>query len=680
MELLALLSTDDELIIPQVKEALQGYTVYPVKSGEELEDLLINIPLNLFFIDTGSHRLSSIEGLLRKLHEDTVVLITPEKLDKFIMDNLPSSVFNCVVVNSIKTELPIISELALERQRYKNELALIRQSKKEFPSAEKISRTAGLEGIAGRPDALPSGKYFQEKVLVNFAKMLTVSFDMKKLLHHFMDSVMGIARVNRMSVMLRDEEGFSVNVQYGLDQYLAENLRLKKDSALAIWLVRTGGITQKPISPIDSASINIKSEMELLQCSYSFPLIHKGKLTGIFNIGNKITEEPFYKDELEMIYLFCSYLAAAAKDISLYHQIWYQKEFTKNILSSMNTGVIAIDKDEKITVLNHRAAEILNVNVEKMIGRDLRSLPSPLGDFLYETMVTGTAYKRYEVEVGPDKVPLGINSCRFIDKNQTPIGAGLIFTDLSDSKKLEEQKRKADKLEAINNLVGKIAHEVRTPLTSIQTYTQILSEKYGRDEDLQKFFSSTVLNSIRTLDSLIDKLVIFSSAPEYNFMKEEVNSVLNEASDYISKNIPEGYKFLNQGIERSIDINVDKKLLIKAIYYLIMCIIDRTKEEIFITMSGRVMMQNPPQIEILIKYTGAAITEEEKKNLLKPILDIDTLGTELNMPLSHKIIEAHNGTINIKSENGTNTFMITLPTIDRRSKIVSSEDKAIEHD
>jgi nitrogen fixation/metabolism regulation signal transduction histidine kinase len=435
---------------------------------------------------------------------------------------------------------------------------------------------------------------------------------------------------------------------------------------------------QRPEYPVDSAAINIKSEMDLLQASFSFPLMHNGKLIGIFNIDNKITEEPFYREELEIIYMFCNYLAAAVKDINLYHQIWYQKEFTKNILSSMNSGVIAIDRDEKITIFNQQAAAILDSNPSKMVGKDLRNLPSPLGDILYETMVTGTSYKRYEVEIGPAKVPLGINSCALRDKNQNPVGAGIIFSDLSDSKKLEEQKRRSEKLEAINNLVAKIAHEVRTPLTSIQTYTQILSEKYKGDEELQNFFASTVIQSIHQLDSLMDKLVIFSSSSDYNFQKEDVNLVLSEAADYVTKNIPGEYKFLNQGIERTVLINADKKLLIKAIYYLIINVIERVKKDTFITMSAKIVMKDPPRLRISIEYSGEEITDGEKQNLLKPLLDINSLGTELNIPISYKIIEGHNGSINIESAKGTNTFIIDLPSINRRSLTIPTEEKRIE--
>ncbi len=702
MELLALLSNRDDVIIPEVKKALNGYTVYPLKTLEDLEDLYSNIPINLILIDTFSHKLSSLSNFLGKLKDDAVVLIAPENLGKFDLHSLPPSIYDCIDSKSIRAELPAVIERALERQRFKNDVDLLKKSKNvpsypPIPPGGKEGSRGRLEGEDYNPTLLPfnspltkggyrgvegargdfeagMGGFTHERVLMNFARMLTASFDMNMLLSHFIDSVMGIVRINKMSVMLRDEDGFHIKTHHGLDPYFADNFRFKKDGALVTWLARTGRIMRKPVNPADTASVNIKSEMDILQCSFSFPMIHKGKLIGIVNIDNKITEEPFYKEELEMIYVLCNYLAAAVKDINLYHQIWYQKEFTKNILASMNSGVVAIDRDEKITILNQRASEILNLNPSEVIGSDLRNLPSPLGDILYETMVMGTSYKRCEVEVGAARIPLGVNSSRLTDKNQNPIGAGIVFTDLSDSRKLEEQKRRTEKLEAINDLIGKIAHEVRTPLTSIQTYTQILGEKYKGDEEMHNFFTTTVIQSIHKLDAMIDKLVIFSSKSDYNFNKEDANLVLSAAADYISRNIPTDYKFLNQGIEGSVFINVDKKILIKAIYYFVLCIIDRTRNGAFIAMNGRKIIQDPPYLEISINYSGQEISDEEKENLLKPLLDINNLGTELNIPISHKIIEGHNGSIDIKSAEGSNTFIIKLPIVDRRSVIIPDKE------
>ncbi|RJQ44671.1 MAG: PAS domain-containing protein [Nitrospiraceae bacterium] len=668
MELLALLSSRDDVVVPNVKGALKQYTVYPLKTVEELEDLYSNIPLNLLLIDTSSHRLSSVENFLNRLDQDRVVLITPEKLDRYTKDNLPKSVFDSINAEAIRTELPLIVERALERHRFKNELRLLKQSRDVMPPMQmNVINRPEVEVFTNRYDSVPSGRYIHEKVIVNFAKMLTASFDMKKLFNHFIDSVMEIARVSRMSIMLREREIFRIKAQYGLDPYLAENIHLTKDSSLAVWLAKTGRIMNRPVNFFDSESVNVKNEMEILQCVVSFPMIHKGKLIGIFNIDSKVTEESFYREELEIIFVLCNYLAAAVKDIDLYNHMWYQKEFTNNIISSMSSGLIAIDRNEKITVFNQQASEILDLRSSDVIGSDLRALPSPLGDILYETMETGNSYRRHEVVIHPNKLPLGINSYRLLDEEQKPAGAGIIFTDLSDSKKLEDQNRTAEKLKAVNDLMSKIAHEIRNPLTSIQTYIQLLNEK-RTDDDLQNFYTATVSHSISRLDNLIDKLITFSSTQNYNFSKENISDIIIEAVAYISRNLPATHKISQTPIDKLFFVNADKKQIVKAMYYVIQNIVDRTSDGALITVGAKAFIRDIFAVEISISYEGEKSGPQE---IAKPLLDIDNLGTELNIPISQKIIEGHNGTLTITSDNGVQSFMIKLPVLDRRGSTIS---------
>lgn len=655
MKLLALLSDRDDAV-SEVKAALRRYTIYPLKTLEEFEDLHTNIPINLFLIDTVSYKLSKLEDILNRLGNGTVILITPERLDEFTMENIPQSVYDCVEAQSIHTGLPAVVERALQRQRHMNVENLLEKSNDvlsgKYTTQTQVSSFYGQRGF----ESLLPGKLLQ--VLVDFAKVLTANFDMRKLFNHFMDSVMGISRVSKMSVMLRDKEGFHVRTHYGLDPYIAENFRLRKDSALATWLTKTGRIRHKPLNPPDTTSLDIKSEMELLECIFSFPIVYKGKLIGIFNIDDKITEEPFYKEELEIIYVLCNYLAAAVKDIDLYHQILYQKEFTKNILSSMSSGVIVIDNDEKITVLNQRASEFLNLNPSEMVGRDLRNLPSPLGDILYETMVTGTSYKRHEVEVLKEKLPIGINSYRLLDKNQSPIGAAIVFTDLSDLKRFEEEKRKADRLEAINTFTARIAHEIKNPLTAIKTFAELLDERYG-DEEFKNFFNTTVRQSIHQLDNLTDKLVISSIPLYYSFKKIDIDEIIKDAINQARRVIPQSVSLerIEEKVKRPVFISADRRLLTKALYYLLLLCTEKTKDN-SVSIGTNVAEDN---IEISISFTGKALSDEEKQQFSMSLTDMEIFGIELNVPISKKIIEEHSGSIQIESDAEGNVFKVTIP-------------------
>ncbi len=665
MEILALLSNRDE-IIDEVKSILGKYTIYPLRTIEELEDLYSNIPLNLLLIDSLSHKLSDLEDFLGRLDNGKALLL----VDKPAVSGhagLPESVYGSISIESLREALPVMVERAIEKQKLQSEVRLLLQSRNRAVSMpEQV-----YEGKkSDRTDPVSGGRYPQEKIIVNFAKMLSVNFDMQKLFENFVDSVMEIARVSRMSVMLKDKDGFRVKTDYGLDPVIAGNLVLALDSELVQSLKRTGRIIHKPVAFNDSKSIRIGNEMELLQCVVSFPMMYKGKLTGIFNIDTKITEEPFYNEELEIIYVLCNYLAAAVKDIDLYHKMWYQKEFTNNLISSMSSGMIAIDKESRVTIFNHQAADILNLEPDSMTGRDLKSLPSPLGDLLYETMIKGISYKRHEVMAGSPALPLGINSYSLLDEHQKPIGAGIIFSDLSDSLKIKEQKKLTDDLKMVNNLIAKIAHEVRNPLTSIKTYTQLLNDKIT-DDELKNFFVSTVSQSIRNLDILIDKLVAFSSIQDYNFCKEDLNELMTVIADYISRNIPDTHRFLIKLANRPLQVSADKKQMTKALYYLALNIIDKTPEGTSMKMTICVRDNNIPSADIAIKYSGGIPVEGEEQEQLRPLPEFDNLGSELNIPICHKIIKGHGGTLDIRSEDSVNTYNISLPVFNSGNDTLS---------
>ncbi|MEN8262638.1 MAG: histidine kinase dimerization/phospho-acceptor domain-containing protein [Nitrospirota bacterium] len=660
MEILALLSNRDE-IIDEVKSILGKYTIYPLRTVEELEDLYSNIPLNLLLIDTVSHQLSHLEDFLGILDNGKALLLVADKPAVSGPASLPESVYDSISIESLREGLPVMVERAIEKQKLQSEVRLLLQSRNRAASMpEQVYERKKSDRVTGSADPVSGGRYPQEKIIVNFAKMLSVNFDMQKLFDHFVDSVMEIARVSRMSVMLKDKDGFRVKTDYGLDPVIAGNLMLALDSELVQSLKRTGRIIHKPVAFNDSKSIRIGNEMDLLQCVVSFPMMYKGKLIGIFNIDTKITEEPFYIEELEIIYVLCNYLAAAVKDIDLYHKMWYQKEFTNNLISSMSSGMIAIDRGGKVTIFNQQASDILKLEPDSMKGHDLKDLPSPLGDLLYETMLKGTSYKRHEVVVSSPALPLGINSYRLLDEHRKPIGAGIIFSDLSDSRKIKEQKKMADDLKMVNNLIAKIAHEVRNPLTSIQTYTQLLNEKFT-DDELKNFFISTVSQSIKKLDILIDKLVAFSSTQDYNFGKEDLNELMTGIADFISRNIPDTHRFFMKLSNRPFHVNADKKQLTKAVYYLALNIIDKTPDGTSMKMTINVRDDDIPYADIAIKYSGGIPMEGEDQEQLRPLPAFDNLGSELNIPICHKIIKGHGGTLDIRSEDSLNIFIISLP-------------------
>lgn len=662
MKLIAILSERDDAVTDKVRTVLKGCTIYPLRTLDKLEEIYNDLPVNLIIIDTITFPLPVINDFLQKVEDDRVVLIVSEEFDKYLLYNSSKSIIDSVTESSIATELPVAVGRALEKQKMQEELRFLKRSTDRGMEAERADRSG---------NASPEDRSSNDRIVINFARMLTAGFDREKLLDHFIESILEIARVSRMSIMLGDDDRFCIKRQHGLDPFVAENIVLDKESPMVSWLKRTGRILHRPVTFDESESFEISREMELLGSVVSFPMIHNGKLAGIFNLGRKVTAEPLSKGELEIIYILCNYLATAVIDIDLYEQVWFQKEFTNNVISSMTSGLIVVDREKKITVCNHLASEIIGIDDKQILGGDLSALPPQLNNILDNTFDGGAVYKRHEVTIGGSGLPLGVNSFRIVDKDHKTAGAGIIFSDLSDTKKLEEESRKAEKLKVINDLMAMIAHEIRNPMTSIQTYTQLLDEKV-KDEELHGFFVSTVSLSIEKLDGLIEKLVSFSNTQEYQFMREEIGGILKDAVAMISKNIPESHKILQGPSDHDFYADVDRKQLIKAFYYIVSGIVERTYEGATVSVSISAEGGNGPYLDVLFSYSGGEPIDKEKEKLIKPLLHIKNLGAELNIPISNKIIEGHNGILDMRSSGDINTFIIKLPLVSKESKAVSS--------
>jgi nitrogen fixation/metabolism regulation signal transduction histidine kinase len=131
--------------------------------------------------------------------------------------------------------------------------------------------------------------------------------------------------------------------------------------------------------------------MAVLQATIAMPLMSHGELVAVLTLGQRVTGGAYSRRETEIIYNLASHLATAIRDIRVHHLLEYQKQFTERILAHMSNGVITIGPDERVVIMNRRAEEILGMAARDALNRDLRVLPSPLGDLLFETLTRGRA-------------------------------------------------------------------------------------------------------------------------------------------------------------------------------------------------------------------------------------------------------------------------------------------------
>jgi nitrogen-specific signal transduction histidine kinase len=573
--------------------------------------------------------------------------------------------------------LRLTLEQALEKQRLLEEIGALREQRTS-PQPPAPSVNGGELSFARIG-----------QILRNFTKAFGTNFDLQRTLNLFVEAISEFLRPSRLSIMVHHSSTrvFEIRAHHGLAPKVAEQLRLREDEGLPQWLMTEARIVHR--SEVESqlrtpAYLEIHREMQALKAVVSIPLMASGTLVGILNLGERVTGVPYTKDELEILFSLADHVAVGIQDITLYHTIQAQQIFTEKILRYMKSGVITISLDEKISLCNHRAAEILGVTWFDVLHKDLRSLPSPLGDLLYETLCDGVAYHHYEVTLAAGKIPLEVSTYQIFNEPGEISGSVMVFDDLSFQKQLSEERRRGDQLDFLNRVVGRMAHEIKNPLVSIQTFVELLDDQYN-DPEFRDYFRDVVSRDVRTVDSITEKLVSFASKISYHFTNDDINKALHRLVEALTREpaTVTTSTYSHDGSETTHDptpscvelvstellllVKFDPEQFHKALMYLALFLLQDVDGGGKIRLSSQLGLQalqpySGDWVSITLTGQGRKLSPEELHQLFDPFCMEQSTLVDVGPCVSQKIIEEHGGHLDVRQEkDGDTTFMIVLP-------------------
>ncbi len=347
-------------------------------------------------------------------------------------------------------------------------------------------------------------------------------------------------------------------------------------------------------------------------------------------------------------------------------QISSLKAYTDNILSSMTNGLITVDSEMRIVTLNERAAQILGKRKEECEGASIAHVlgtPHPLYGIMAETSEKEREVFHSEIEMKKDGVSiwLTVSTSILTDGEGKQIGVLAVFEDITEIKALEERLRQADRLAALGTLSAGLAHEIKNPLSAIKTFVQLLPRKLENPSFMEKFHA-TVPREIDRINQLVEDLLELTRKKKRTFVPLNINSLIHQVINLYSEEMKRREIRFEDHLDRNLPfIEGDSETLYRAFSNLTINAIQAMPEGGSLTVTSRYDSLSS-QIQITFRDTGIGMDEETSKNLFNPFFTTKDRGVGLGMALAHKIIEDHQGTIEVTSEKGKGTaFVLNLP-------------------
>ena len=570
-------------------------------------------------------------------------------------------------------QLQSLLRQADEKLRLLQELVALRASRR-------AGAEASLEGFGASAEA---SSHALTQMAKEFAKALAAGFDLPRVLDQFLDGVAELARPSRAAILLAEPETrhYRVRAYRGLAPHVVDSLTLAADSGLPLWLATEGRLIQieeAQSRPADPAAREIARELAVLQSVVAIPLSSHGELVGILTLGQRITGGGYGRGETETLFGLGAHLATAIRDIRVHHLLQYEKEFNERILARMSSGVITIDPDEKVVSINGRASEILGVPTREVLNRDLRVLPSPLGDMLYEALAKGRSVTRVEVQLALRNLPLEVSTYPVMGDRTEPMGAVLVFEDLTAQRQLAQERRGAEQLQLLTQVVARIADEIKNPLVSINAFMELIGERYD-DATFRNQFSSVVGRDVRRLVQIFDKLAALVNDGDYKRETLDLRQVADEClAELGAQALPAGtddarlLTFTDESTQKHVTATLshegasflvrgDHGMFKKAMSYLVWYLLRKTpnpEAKISVSISH---LASEERVRLTVASRSAEIRAEELQGIFDPIQVVQENLIDVGPSVSQRILESQGGRLEAKQGRGEVSFTASLP-------------------
>lgn len=371
-----------------------------------------------------------------------------------------------------------------------------------------------------------------------------------------------------------------------------------------------------------------------------------------------------------------SHLAEAFNDLNvrLKHSIASteeERQKLQSVLANMSEGVIATEKDGKITVING-AAELL-------LGKSRTKLKDQyLLEFLHvEDKITDISELQesgsmiIDVSDGKEEALVKATFSTILNENNEINGFIAVITDVTEQEKLEQDRRE---------FVSNVSHELRTPLTTMRSYLEALADGAWQDEDLAPKFLKVTQDETERMIRLVNDLLQLSRMDqrEYTLQRErtEFTSYFHEVIDRFEMNVTDNIQFQRHLPKQKFYVWLDRDKMTQVLDNIISNAIKYSPEGGKITFS---LEQKNRQLLVKIKDEGIGISPEMRDKIFERFYRADKArtrklgGSGLGLAISKEIVNAHYGNIWVEDtrEDGGTTIAFHLPLMSQTRRLRS---------
>ena len=308
----------------------------------------------------------------------------------------------------------------------------------------------------------------------------------------------------------------------------------------------------------------------------------------------------------------------------------------KCVLESIQTGVITLDRENRILYLNKAAEFILGYKSKSLIEQPINKL------FSHAEITPGPRQSFSFVKPNGKLIYLGLGVSSLTDEMGKYVGKVIVFQDITHLKRVE-------KLSLLNELASHLAHDIRTPLTSISGCLQMLRKENISSEN--KTLIKLALEETNRLNALISDYLSYAR-PHKEREKVDIAQLIKETITLFKENSEDKKITIDTALLEKTYVRGNKEEIRQLFWNLFV----NAKEAMPNRGMLKVIMKKEQNMtKIMVQDTGSGIPVEIQDRIFEPFFTTKPNGTGLGLAIVHKIVNEHEGKIEVENQPGKGT-------------------------
>jgi len=364
--------------------------------------------------------------------------------------------------------------------------------------------------------------------------------------------------------------------------------------------------------------------------------------------------------------------------------------FCRHVVDSMRNGIIAIRRDGSIALMNEEAYRILVLtrrpdDTGRPFTEVLRERPDALRS-LADAFESSHLSNRAEFRLKDIGRVVGYTLSHVRDDHGETVGAVMFFKDLTQVEQLEERERLRDRLASLGEMAAGIAHELKNPLAGIEVMAGLLRRQVSESADAQSLLAD-IISEAKLANAIVVHMLEFVRPIRLQVEHTRLAYVLHQAATLAETKVPRGNIAMTVDLPPDLpEIDGDQYQLCQVFTNLLTNAFEAMGGTGTIAISAAVGARDgvPPGngqaaasrsvVVVDVSDTGPGVPAEMTDRIFNPFFTTKPEGTGLGLAIVRKIVDAHDGRIDVSSSETGTRFRITLPIWNGAGAFASSRD------